>query len=274
MITVFYNHITEAMRQEGMSLEEVAGIIREHGIEGVEIDYRDLNPTGMHFNKELASELKAVGLPIYGVYVFYDWGKHPLDQSYKRIYRELRSIDVHNSLAIPGMIPPGANRRKYTERMKKTLARAVKYANENGVRVLMEDFDDCVAPFSTSEGMLEFFNAIPELKCAFDTGNFYYSDEDVLKVFPLFKDRIEYVHLKDRSLTIEPQEEPKKTISGVSMYSAAVGQGIIPIRRILKELKDIGYEGSYAVEHFGSIHQLRDMIESADFVRKVLEELN
>lgn len=271
MLTVFYNHITEAMKQEGMSLAEVAGIIREHGIAGVEIDYRDLNPTGAHFNKDLADELKSVGLPIYGVYVFYDWGRHPLDQSYKRIYRELRSIDVHNSLAIPGMIPEGANRAKYINRMKKTLLRAVRYANENGIRVLMEDFDGVEAPFSTSQGMLEFFNYIPELKCAFDTGNFYYSDEDALKVLPLFKGRIEYVHLKDRSLTINPGETPKKTISGVDMYSTAVGKGIIPIRRLIKELRDMGYEGDYALEHFGSLHQLKDMIDSADFVNSCLE---
>lgn len=273
MLTTFYNHVTEAMKQEGLTLKEVARAINEHGIKGVEIDYRDLNPTGLSFNKDLAMELKEVGIPIYGCYVFYDWGRHPFDQSYKRIYKDLASVGVKNSLAIPGMFPTGMDPEKAMKRMAKKLNKAVSFANKVGITVLMEDFDDKIAPFSTAEGMKYFFDRVENLKCAFDTGNFYYSDEDALEKLPMFKGNIAYVHCKDRSLEPKEGEEPKATVSGVDMYSAAVGSGIIPIKEIVETLLADGYEGSWAIEHFGSLHQLEDMIKSADYLNGVISEV-
>ena len=270
MVNTFYNHVAEAMQQENMTLKEVGAKLNEHGITGVEIDYRDLNPTGKSFNKELAKELKEAGIPIYGVYVFYDWARKPFDNSYKRIYKELQSIGVKNSLAIPGMVPDGMDVNKAMARMCKKLSKAVLYAKECGITVLMEDFDDSIAPFSTSEGMLYFFERIPDLKCAFDTGNFYYSNEDALEVLPKFLDRTAYVHCKDRSLEVKEGEEPKLTITGEAMYSAPVGGGIIPFDKIIPILKEHGYKGDYVVEHFGSKHQLQDMIESVEYLKTII----
>lgn len=270
MFTVFYNHVYEAMKQQNMSLKEVAKIANEHGIKGVEVDYRDLNPTGKRFNKELADELREAGLPIYGVYVFFDWANHPFDNSYKRIYKELESINVKKSLAIPGMTPNGMTHEKARERMVKKLSKAVDFANECGIEVLMEDFDDSISSFSTSEGMEYFFNRIPKLKCAFDTGNFYYSDEDALSVLPKFLDNIAYVHCKDRSLKVKEGETPKMNISGVPMYSSAVGDGVIPFKEIIEVLRNHGYKGDYAIEHFGSLCQLEDMTKSADYLNSIL----
>lgn len=270
MINTFYNHVVEAMEQEKLTLGEVASRIREHGITGVEIDYRDLNPDGKSFNRELAQKLKEAGIPIYGVYVFFDWAKHPFDNSYKRIYKELQSIGVKYSLAIPGMVPEGMEINKARERMCKKLLKAVAYAKTCGITVLMEDFDDSIAPFSTSEGMLYFFDRIPDLKCAFDTGNFYYSNEDALEVLSKFLDRTAYVHCKDRSLEVKEKEEPKLTVTGEAMYSAPVGGGIIPFDKIIPILKEHGYQGDYVVEHFGSKHQLQDMIASVEYLKTIV----
>lgn len=270
MINTFYNHVTEAMKQESMTLKEVGAKLNEHGITGVEIDYRDLNPTGRSFNKALAKELEEAGIPIYGVYIFFDWANHPFDNSYKRIYKELQSIGVKNSLAIPGMVPDGMDVDKARQRMCKKLLKAVAYAKECGITVFMEDFDDSIAPFSTSEGMLYFFNRIPDLKCAFDTGNFYYSNEDALEVLPKFLEKTAYVHCKDRSLEIKENEEAKITITGEAMYSSPVGGGIIPFDKIIPILKEHGYKGDYVVEHFGSQHQLDDMIASAEYLKTII----
>jgi len=266
MFTVFYNHVEEAMKQEKLSLEEVAGIITEHGIGGLEFDYQDLCRKG-YFDTELAKELKTLGIPIIGVYVNYDWGRKIFDMSYKTIYDNLSSIGVKYSLAIPGMIPDGKNKEKYKARMAKKLNKAIKYANKCGIQILMEDFDNCHAPFSTSEGMLYFLNKSEGLKIAFDTGNFYYSGEDAYEVLPLFIDETEYVHCKDRSLEPKVGEEPLKTINGELLYSSAVGEGIIPMKEILLKLKEHGYKGVYAIEHFGSKTQLKDMISSAEYLR-------
>lgn len=272
MLTTFYNHVLEAMDQEKLTLKEVAVKLNEHGIMGVEIDYRDLNPTGLNFNYGLVQELREAGLPVYGTYIFYDWGRHPFDSSYKRKYRELKEAGIRNSLAIPGMVPEGMDTEKARKRMLKNLKKAVEYADSLGITVLMEDFDDSAAPFSTEEGMKYFFDGVPKLKCAFDTGNFFYSDEDALKALPAFSKRTAYVHCKDRSLTVKPGETPKKTVSGTDMYSSAVGDGVIPINKIIEKLRADGYTGDYAIEHFGSKNQLGDMIKSADYLNSLLED--
>ena len=268
MLTVFYNHVEEAMRQENLTLEEIASKIKEHGITGLEFDYYDLVKKG-YFDVEFANKLKDLGIPVAGAYVNFDWGNKPFDNSYKKIYKNLQSIGVKYSLAIPGMVRDGADKEKYMKRMAKVLKKAVMYAKKCGIQVLMEDFDDYHAPFSTSEGMLYFMKEVPGLKIAFDTGNFYYSDEDAFKVLPKFIDDTEYVHCKDRSLEVKDGEEPKPNINGVNMYSSAVGEGVIPMKDILMKLKEHGYKGTYAIEHFGSMHHLRDMIASADYLNSL-----
>ena len=269
MLTVFYNHVLEAMDQEKMSFEDIAKKITSHGIKGLEFDYYDLVKDG-RFNEELADKVKRAGLPIIGAYVNYDWGRKFWDISYKKIYKNLQRIGVKYSLAILGMIPDGADKSKYKKRMAKVLNKAIAYAKKCGIQVLMEDFDNYHAPFSTSEGMLYFMKECPGLKIAFDTGNFYYSDENALDVLPKFIDETVYVHCKDRSLNEKEGETPVKTISGVPMYSSAVGDGVIPMKEILLKLKDHGYDNVYAIEHFGSKTQLRDMIASADYLNELL----
>lgn len=268
MFTVFYNHVEEAVKQENISLEQIAKMMKEHGITGLEFDYYDLIKKG-YFDKELAGKLKDLGIPITGAYVNYDWGRKFWDTSYKKIYKNLNSIGVKYSLAIPGMIPDGADKEKYKKRMAKKLKSAISYAQKYDIQILMEDFDNYHAPFSTSEGMLYFMKECPGLKIAFDTGNFYYSDEDAFKVLPKFINDTEYVHCKDRSLEVKEGETPLKSISGVDLYSSAVGSGVIPMKDILNKLLDHGYKGVYAIEHFGSKKQLEDMLKSADYLKSL-----
>ena len=268
MFTVFYNHVQEAMKQENMSLEEVAKQMIEHGITGLEFDYFDLIKNGQ-FDTELANKLKKLGIPVIGVYVNYDWGRKFWDQSYKKIYKNLQSIGVKYSLAIPGLIPNGANAEKYKSRMTKKLDQAIAYAKSCGIQVLMEDFDDSYSPISTAEGMLHFMSQVSGLKIAFDTGNFFFSGEDAYEVLPKFIEDTEYVHCKDRSLEPKDGETPLRNICGQDLYSSAVGEGVIPMKEILLKLKEHGYKGVYAIEHFGSQHQLRDMLASADYLKSL-----
>lgn len=71
-------------------------------------------------------------------------------------------------------------------------------AAQEGLTVTIEDFDDAASPISTMEGMKWFTDRLPLLRVALDTGNFFYSGEDVLQALELFADRIVHVHCKDR----------------------------------------------------------------------------
>ena len=141
------------------------------------------------------------------------------------------------------------------------------YAKEKDIMVVLEDFDDKIAPFATAKQLTYFYENIPELYCAFDTGNFLYSEEDALEVLPLFIDNIGHVHCKDRSFDVKEGEIPKATVKGRNMYSAPVGNGVIPMKEIVNRILAKGYHDYFAIEHFGSLNQLKDMELSAGWFR-------
>ncbi len=263
-ITVFYDHVREACRQTGKNLQEIAAILNEHGISGLEMDYQDIKKYG----GKLVRELRKVGLPIHCVYIFFDWGNCPQDKSYRKILKKLSRYGVEHVLAIPGFVQEGQDREVYRERMAVVLQEMCRYAVKRKISVHMEDFDDKTAVFATGAEVKWFMDRIPELSCAFDTGNFLYSGERAEEMLPLLLDRVEYVHCKDRSLEKKAGETPKATIHGEDMYSASVGSGVIPMEEIVRMIKESGYDGTYAIEHFGSQDQLKDMIASADWLMK------
>lgn len=261
-ITVFYDHVREACRQTGKSLREIADILTGHGISGVEMDYQDIRKHG----SRLVKELKKAGIPVHCVYCFFDWGNQPQDKSYKKILRQVSHYGVEHFLAVPGFVQEEQNREEYRERMAIVLQEMCCYAQKKHICVHMEDFDDKSAVFATGVEVKWFMDRIPELTCTFDTGNFLYSDECANEVLPMLLDRIAYVHCKDRSFDVKAGEEPKLTVSGKAMYSASVGSGVIPMGELVDRIKESGYDGTYAIEHFGSQDQLADMVASADWL--------
>ena len=51
-----------------------------------------------------------------------------------------------------------------------------------------------------------------------------------------------------------------------------VGDGYMPIAKLVQKLKDQGYQGYLAIEHFGAPDQLGYMLKSAEYLRDLLEE--
>lgn len=281
-ITVFYDHILNAARQQGVTTAEIIKQLLPCGISGVEMDYYMLKESG----DGLAEELSRLGLPINCCYCFFDWANNPTDDSYMDVLLDLDRLGIKNLLVVPGFVnrnilsiddPDGILSDESADILEIALKRAreamlpnmihlLDYAKELGIHVAMEDFDDNIAPFSTMSQLKWFFDRLPSLGCAFDTGNFLYSEEDVLTAYELLRKRITYVHCKDRSFTPVPGEDSKLTVKGRPMYSASVGKGVIPMMTILELLEHDEYEGTIAIEHFGSLDQLRDMKASAAFL--------
>lgn len=273
-LTVFYDHILNAAKQRGATTAEIAAEITTCGISGVEMDYYMLKESG----DALAEELVRNGLPINSCYCFFDWANNPTDQSYTEVLDDLKRNGIGNLLVVPGFISREIATSGNQDIIVTALARAreamlpnmihlLEYADELGISVTMEDFDDIVAPFATMEQVKWFLDRLPSLGCAFDTGNFLYSEQDVMQAWELLNDRITYVHCKDRSLTPVEGEDSHLTVAGRELYSAAVGHGVIPMSEILSLLVQKGYEGPIAIEHFGSIDQLSDMKTSASYLR-------
>lgn len=259
-LSVFYDHIREASNQTGHPIEEIAGEVRSFGITGVEVMEAQL----LENREGILRVLESAGLSVNCICCYGDFGN---DTDPSRAYamidlaRECASPKV---LVIPGFLHEGDCRKQHLDNMKSVLTKMCAYAQKHGIIVGMEDYDDRSAPFATWAELKWFMENIPGMSCMFDTGNFLYSEEDVLEALEQLEPWIRHeVHCKDRTWERHAGEEPKTTIQGRGMYASPVGKGCLPIQEIVTRLLKKGFSGSFTIEHFGALDQLGYMRESA-----------
>lgn len=268
-VSVFYEHILEAASQENKSLEEICELVFSYGITGVEIE----NTRLMTEKDIVMNTLGKAGLSISCMYGFFDFAHEENIQSGINMINLAEELQIKKVMLIPGFLKkyeflPGIY-KKQVDKMVSFLKSVCDYAKKKGIMTVLEDFDGKEAPFATSKQLLYFFNHIPDLYCAFDTGNFLYSEEDSYQVLPLFLNRIGHVHCKDRIFKKREGEVPKTTVKGRDMYSCAVGSGCIRMKEIVKKILETGYDDYFAIEHFGSLNQLEDMKNSVKFLKEM-----
>lgn len=266
-LSVFYEHIVEAAQQENKTVSEICKIASSFGIKGVEIE----NTRLLKEKENVLNNLGEGNLEISCMYGFFDFAHTEDLTSGFEMVNLADELHIKKIMLIPGFLKdaeflPIVYKQK-VDKMVDKLRQVCDYAEEKNIMVVLEDFDDKIAPFATAKQLEYFYQNITKLHCAFDTGNFLYSEEDALEVLPLFIDNIGHVHCKDRSFTVKEGEVPKATIKGRDMYSAAVGSGVIPMKEIVNQILEKGYDDYFAIEHFGSTQQLQDMESSVKWFR-------
>lgn len=262
-ISVFAEHIFEAAEQEGCSVRDILKTAKGRGIDGVELDYARISA-----DDGPAALIKSAGMEIACVYAFFDFS-HNTDMSYpESVIKTLEKHGIKRLMAIPGFIEKNDNKEKCIRDMTECMNKLSEIAQKAGISLCLEDFDDEKAVFATSAGLLKFMNNVKNLGCAFDTGNFIYSGEAAETAFELLEKHIVHVHCKDRCLEPKEGELPKITLENIPLYSSPVGYGAIGIEKIVKKLLKNGYDGWFAIEHFGSQHQLSDIKKSAEKLKE------
>ena len=276
---IFYEHILEGARQQGISAEEACKKAAAMGYAGVNMD---LNRLKSDFDGAMAP-LQAAGLMVHSVYAFTDFGLSQDSlardmQTARAVLQLVKKCGSKNLLTVAAFLRPEEMERDSQayrirrQRVKEAVAAMAAIAREMDIQLTMEDFDGKQALFCYGEELYDFVSTVPGLKCAFDTGNFMYAGEDAWALLPNFLPYIADVHLKDRGLE-KNDGSPCIAIDGTPLYPVPVGDGVIPIRAIMQMLVDNGYTGGFAAEHFGSGDQMRDMEKSAAFIRSVLAEI-
>ena len=167
------------------------------------------------------------------------------------------------------------------------------------ITVVIEDFDDRNSPIACVSGMKWFAEQVPGLCFTFDTGNFIIHGEDIFAAWEELKDKVVHVHCKDRKISAEKLLKVQKTESDEPLQAqetdadkamemqkiytdkplqaqenttldikecylpAAVGEGCIPIKELIYKMKEYGYRGYLAIEHFDAADQEAYMQKSA-----------
>jgi sugar phosphate isomerase/epimerase len=261
----FFHHIKMASAERGESLDKSLEWLRGLGYEAAELDADD---------REGAELLSDHGIAVSSIYRQYIW-RDGMDEARMKEHIDLaHKLGTDRIMPIPGLFsedawkqlngkPLGAKGSLDVKKIDGTLgeelrrmvdgmSRLSELARENGLTVVMEDYDDAMSPIATIEGMKIFLDAIPDLKVAFDTGNFAFSGDDVLEAGKEFFARTAHVHMKDRLWSRTGSGDPKECVDGTLLWPCAVCDGDIPMDEILRGLKAVGYDGYLMAEFFGA----------------------
>lgn len=276
-ISVFYDHITQAKEQTNRSLDDLLGEIKKDGIDGIEIDYSQLASD----KSNILSALGKAGLQISCIYESYGWGNDSNIEQARQQICLAKENGASKILVIPGFLPEQEaallnncsksyeetasfmEKNESVQNMKRALTELTDYAAQAGVFVTLEDFDKETAPFSRMYQLKWFMENVPGLRYTLDTGNFAYSDENVEAAYDLLSDKIVHVHCKDRGIEGEPKGEFHR-----GMRVCAVGQGYIPIKKLVRKIEAKGYSGFFAIEHFDAPDQMAYIKESAEYLQQ------
>lgn len=261
---MFFQHIYEASEQTGRPLGDILSEVHGYGIDFVEADLDDILR-----DNEYLERVKNAGMKLSSIYAFYDF-VHNID-------RERMTLQVEKAaeagcgriMIIPGFFTNQDKtvRENEREKMLSGMREICSLAEEKGIVPMIEDFDLDTSPIADAEGMLWYLERIPYLRVAFDTGNFMYSARSELEAFEMLRDKIVHIHCKDRSLDVKPSCGFTRAVDGRLLYPAAVGDGCIKMSEIVSALESSGFDGIYAIEHFGADNQLEYIRNSAEWLK-------
>lgn len=278
-LSVFYDHILEAAQQTGKSTSEILKCCHEFGINGLEMNFSFLDEN----KKTVCSELSDSGMKISCIYEMFDFGRNKDTSKGKRMIEAAEELKVSRILVVPGelesweaaelsacsdvydTVEQYMNQSASIKNMQCALTELVEYAAKKGIQVTLEDFDGFVHPFARINQLLWFMKHVQGLKYTLDMGNFSFSNEDVVKAADVLEEYIVHVHCKDR---MESRYVKGEFCKGLGQCAA--GEGYIPIDSLVKCLKERGYNGYLAIEHFGVQNQISYIEKSADYLKKLI----
>ena len=264
-IAVFYNHVKDAAKQQNVSVDEMLAYVSSLGYEYIEMEYKEEGA-----GPELYEKFQKYGLKVSSVWGNYHWqdGQDDMDG-----FRHLKvAKEMHSELVmpIPGFFTGDPEKKEEElENMYRGMRILVEEAKKMGLTAVIEDYDNGLSPIGTAAGMHGFCERIPDLRVAFDTGNFAFNADDTKAAYELLKgDGIVHMHLKDRSL-VPTGGIPKTAVDGTVLYPCSVGKGIMPIQEIVADLEKKEYNGIYAAEFFEAADYKQAIKESMDFLKNI-----
>lgn len=264
-IAVFYENIYDGVQATGQDMENVLARLKNAGMDMLYISA----DSWRRDRQDLKRQMENVGLTMEGMHAFCDFPKNPHTEAYKELIDLAADSGANNFLIVPGFLSTG-NSVRDLDSIAEGVGKTAAYGKTVGMPVLMEDFDGLTAPYNCMAGLKYFLDAVPDLGCAFDTGNFIMFREDVLSAFDLFADKIQTLHLKDRtSARRHENDTPLTCADGTQTFACAPGSGDVPLEEILKRLKARHYPGNVIAELYccDPHHVLEDLEWSVRWLR-------
>lgn len=264
--STFFAHMEDLAKEKGISLNEAAAILKDMGYKGFDCMYTYLKEN-FDTVKKILDEF---GFKISAIPCYF-WFENGVKEDFiDEVLEYSQKIGCKTILAIPGEFEPDDPKKdEYLNLMCEGLNLLSKKAKNYGIDITLEAYDFIKSPCATPEGLSYFFEKCPDLTFTMDTGNFIYVDVNTLESVKLFKDKIRHMHLKDRSLVQNYEDEPVKlSIKGNKLYPSPIGAGIIPMKELIEIAKEVNYNGYYTAENSCPIHMEEFLSKSIKWMKE------
>ena len=237
----------------------------------------------MDASHEIADQLRAAAADFGMSYSCLDIGANLIGESEadrsKALDTVARGVDLCLELdcpiaLIPGTTPaPGMSNEEGRGIYSRMLARAAELTADSGVTLTIEDFGMAPDFACHSTHVREVVVAAgPEIKVAWDNGNFLLADEMPVDAFPPLADRTVHVHIKDWLPVPADADEGILSPAGKRWVGAQIGQGDAQVAESLRLLYDDGYDGWISLE-VGVAPALEAAVIGANFVTGIWDSL-
>ena len=129
--------------------------------------------------------------------------------------------------------------------MLEYFAAAAELAQPYGIKAAAENYSRRESRFTSVAEVGYYLDQLPQLGYVLDTGNFWFTGADVMEACDKYLERTVHVHMKDIK---EMTAEPVRTLEGRGFDSTAIGEGDLPLQKIVERLKTVNYEGTLSIE--------------------------
>jgi inosose dehydratase len=147
------------------------------------------------------------------------------------------------------------NQRIFSIREK--LHEPIRWAEELGIELLLETHGPVTDSVEAMAGLLEALGHSQTVGLCLDTGNCWLGGGDPVEFARYFGSRIKHVHWKDMSASMAPCRGEK---FGCGMATIALGDGVIDLPGIIRELQDAAFDGDTTLEIAG-IENVRKSVQ-------------
>jgi inosose dehydratase len=132
--------------------------------------------------------------------------------------------------------------------IREKLHEPVRWAEHLGIELLLEPHGELTDSIESMQRILDALGHEETVGVNLDTGNSWLGGGDPLQFVKTFGDRIKHVHWKDMGAEWLPQ---RGKAFGCGMATIPLGDGLVGVEAIVKELRNRGFDGPTTLEVAG-----------------------
>lgn len=257
------------------NLQQAIEVCRKYGLDGIELRGRGdvhISPqSSPQYVQQAKEELARAGLEIPCLTAYTKFAQANLEQEREQVaclktYVELaQELGAKTVRTFMGAFPEDCSEAQVQENIVAGLNLAAEMVGDAPVKIVIETHDS----MRSGAQLAPILEQVPEqVGVLLDIIHPWDLQESIETTWKLIGHRIHHVHIKDIL----------ETVPGGRVYSR-IGEGLLPVKQIVKFLVQQGYEGFYSLEWEKSAPgysgiSFEDQMESfASFMRGIEEEI-